>query len=183
MDRSIKGALILSALAISSQVSAIELNSGNQNHLSVGVGSYALSIANDDNSSGDINFEGINLTAGFAVNNHFQIRASYFSLEHEQISAFENTGYDLMAYGGVGLSRKGFRGYGGAGLFSEEWSNSSQTESFSSFQLGGGIGYNWGPIALDFVINLRQADEYKEEIFESGTYVSVSGNLTVSYLF
>lgn len=180
MERSFKGALILSSIVLSSQVNGIERE---QNHWSIGFGSYALSIANDDNSSGDLNFEGVNFTAGFAVNNHFQIRANYFSLEHEKFSAFENEGYDLMAYGGVGLTRKGFRGYGGAGLFSEEWSHSSQTESYSSFQLGGGLGYNWGPVALDFVINLRQADEYKDEIVESGTYVAASGNLTVSFLF
>lgn len=38
----------------------------------------------------------------------------------------ESNGFDFMAYGGVGLSEPDFRGY------------------------GGGLGYNWGPAALDF---------------------------------
>ena len=88
-----------------------------------------------------------------------------------------------MAYGGVGLSKPGFRGYGGAGFYSDKWNLPMGSESFSGIQFGGGLGYNWGPVALDFVLTLRQADKYADYINESGTYVAMSGNLTVSYLF
>ena len=106
-----------------------------------------------------------------------------FTLENDDFSAIESDGFDLMAYGGVGLSKKGFRGYGGAGFFSDKWSALGENETMSGFQLGGGLGYNWGPAALDFVLTLRQADEYEDFMYRTGTYVAVSGNLTISYLF
>ena len=85
-----------------------------------------------------MDFSGFNIAAGYAVNNHFQIRATYFSLENDDFSAIESDGFDLMAYGGVGLSKKGFRGYGGAGFFSDKWSALGENETMSGFQLGGG---------------------------------------------
>ena len=81
------------------------------------------------------------------------------------------------------VSKKGFRGYGGAGFFSDKWSALGENETMSGFQLGGGLGYNWGPAALDFVLTLRQADQYEDFMYRTGTYVAVSGNLTISYLF
>lgn len=173
--------VFLATLLIACQVNANDFSP--ENHWSVGIGAYAFSIANDDDSNDSLDFSGLNLAAGYAVNNHFQVRATYFSLENDDLSALESAGFDLMAYGGVGFSQSGFRGYGGAGFFSDKWSVSGETESFSGIQLGGGLGYNWGPAALDFVLTLRQADKYEDFIFESGTYIAMSGNLTISYLF
>ena len=107
----------------------------------------------------------------------------YFSLENVDFSAVESDGFDFMIYGGTGLAEPGFRGYGGVGFFSDKWSVSSVDESFSGIQFGGGLGYNWGPVALDFVLTLRKADEYEDFIFEPGTYLAMSGNLSISYLF
>ncbi|WP_426360278.1 outer membrane beta-barrel protein [Pseudocolwellia sp. HL-MZ19] len=158
-------------------------NTDDANHWSVGAGRYVFTLSSDNDYENDDTFSGYNLTAGYAPNNHFQVRASYFSLENHDYNDLDSTGYDLMAYGGVGFTQRGFRGYGGAGFFSEEWKFLSVSESFSGLQLGGGIGYNWGQVALDFVIRFRQADKYEDFISESGTYVAGSGNLNVSYLF
>lgn len=182
MKKTIRNTLFLCTLLFGYSVTANASNSNSEKHFSIGVGSYAFSLANDDNDSGTIDFSGINVAAGYAFSNKFQIRATYFSLENDNgYSGLENKGFDLMAYGGIGLSKRGFRGYGGAGLFSEEWGN--QGDSVSGFQFGGGLGYNWGPAALDFVLTLRQSDEYEDFVVVSGTYVAVSGNLTISYLF
>ena len=181
-----KHSIITSAILTSSLFfSSISLASENisQNHWSIGVGSYAFSLANDNDSNDNLDFSGFNIAAGYAVNNHFQIRGTYFSLENDDYNAVESEGFDLMAYGGVGLSEKGFRGYGGAGFFSDKWSAQHESESSSGLQFGGGLGYNWGPAALDFVLTLRQADKYEDFMYESGTYIAMSGNLTISYLF
>lgn len=158
-------------------------NTDDSNHWSVGAGRYAFTLASDNDRVKDDTSSGFNLTASYAFNNHFQVRATYFSLEHDDYSDIESTGYDFMAYGGVGFIRKGFRSYGGAGFFSDERKDSFFSESFSGFQAGGGIGYNWGQVALDFVLKLREADEYEDLFYRSGSYVALSGSLSVSYLF
>jgi hypothetical protein len=186
MNKNIILSTILTSTLIFSNITHADDNAiqaDQLNHWSVGVGSYAFTLSNDSNSNGDFDFSGLNFSAGYAFNNHFQIRATYFSLENDELSSFESTGFDLMAYGGVGLAEPGFRGYGGAGFFSDEWSLSSDTESFSGIQFGGGLGYNWGPAALDFVLTLRQADKYEDFMYVSGTYFAMSGNLNISYLF
>ena len=183
MQKLFQGTVLLSSLLLASQVNASELYTDSEKHFSVGVGSYAFSLANDDFSDDEQDFTGFNLSAGYAFNNHFQVRATYFSLENDDFSALESKGFDVMAYGGTGFTEKGFRGYGGAGFFSDKWSASSNSESFSGLQFGGGLGYNWGPAALDFVLTLRQADKYEDFVNGYGTYIAMSGNLTVSYLF
>lgn len=183
MKKIFQGTLFLSTLLLGSQVNASKYDAAAEKNWSIGIGSYAFTLANDDDSNDSIDFSGFNLAAGYAVNNHFQIRGTYFSLENDDYNAIESTGYDLMAYGGVGLSKRGFRGYGGAGFFSDKWSGRYKSDSNTGFQFGGGLGYNWGSAALDFVLTLRQADKYDEFVFESGTYIAMSGNLTISYLF
>lgn len=183
MKKICQGTLLLSSLLLATQVNGNELSTNTENHFSVGIGSYAFSLANDDHSDADQDFTGFNIAAGYAFNNHFQVRATYFSLENDDYSSLESKGYDVMAYGGTGFTEKGFRGYGGAGLFSDKWSVPGDSESLSGIQFGGGVGYSWGPAALDFVLTLRQADEYEDFVYQSGTYFAMSGNLTVSYLF
>mgnify|MGYP000333151891 CR=1 FL=1 len=184
MKKLVQGAVFLSTLLLGAQVNAKQVNSAAQTHWSIGAGSYAFTITNDNDSSDSFDFTGFNLAAGYAGNNHFQIRASYFSLENDDRPRREDSeGFDVMAYGGVGFSKKGFRGYGGAGLFSDKWSSQGNSESISGIQLGGGLGYNWGPAALDFAVTLRRAAEYEDYMYDSGTYVAVSANATMSYLF
>ena len=183
MKKILQGVLLLSTLSLGTQASANNSEAAAEKNWSVGLGSYAFTLTSDNSYNSDLNFSGFNLAAGYAFNNHFQLRGTYFSLENDDFSAVESSGFDMMAYGGVGLSKPGFRGYGGAGFFSDKWKFTQFSKSFSGIQLGGGLGYNWGPVALDFVLTLRQADKYADYSFESGTYVAMSGNLTVSYLF
>lgn len=183
MKKTLQGTLLLSTLLLWSQVNANKYDASAEKHWSIGAGSYAFTLANDDDSDDTLDFSGYNIVAGYAVNNHFQIRATYFSLENDDYNSIDSKGYEVMAYGGVGLSRRGFRGYGGAGYISDTWSGRYESDSNSGLQLGGGLGYNWGLVALDFVLTLRQADKYEEYVYRSGTYIAMSGNLSVSYLF
>ncbi len=183
MKKLLQGILFLSTLSLGTQVNASNSEVVPEKNWSVGVGSYAFTLSSDNSYSSDLDFSGFNLAAGYAFNNHFQLRGTYFSLENDDFSSVKSKGFDVMAYGGVGLSEPGFRGYGGAGFYSDKWSLPIGSESFSGVQLGGGLGYNWGPVALDFVVTLRQADKYEDYMYETGTYVAMSGNLTVSYLF
>lgn len=183
MKKNIQGTLLISSLLLSTHVMANDEVYQEETKWSVGVGSYAFFITNDDNSDADYEFSGFNVTAGYAFNNHLQVRASYFLLEDDTYPAIDSKGLDLMVYGGVGFAKRGFRGYGGAGFYSDKWSNKYGSESFSGFQFGGGVGYNWGQVGLDFEVKLRQADKYEDLFYESGTYMAMSGNLTVSYLF
>ena len=183
MKSAIYGTLLVTTLLFGYQAHANEQDSIPSTNWSIGIGSYAFSLANDDDYNADLDFTGLNIAAGYAVNNHFQIRGTYFQLENSDNSTVKSKGFDLMAYGGTGFSRKGIRGYGGAGFFSDKWSAQGESDSFSGIQLGAGLGYNWGPVAVDLVVNLRQANKYEDFMYRSGTYVAVSGNLTLSYLF
>ncbi len=183
MNKLVQAALLLSASTLSWQASATE------KHWSVGIGSYAFVLSNDNSSFDDREFSGLNLAAAYAVNHHFQIRATYFTLEEDDDyyyydrSQIKSKGYDVMAYGGTGFARKGFRGYGGGGIFKDKRSYGRGSSSFSGIQFGGGLGYNWGPVALDFVMTLREAGEYEDSFSGYGSFFAMSGNLTVSYLF
>lgn len=183
MRNAFHGTLFLFTLLLGSQAQANEKNAVSNTNWSLGIGSYAFVLANDNDSSADLNFSGLNIAAGYAINNNFQIRGTYFSLEYDENAAVKSKGFDLMAYGGTGLSTKGFRAYGGPGFYSDKWSGNGDRESFSGFQLGGGLGYNWGAVAVDFVINFRQVEQYEDLMFKTGTYFAAAGNLTVSYLF
>lgn len=67
----------------------------------------------------------------------------------------------------------GESGYSG---FDEEY-------DFNGLMLGGGIGYNWNPVSLEFWINFRDASDY-EDFGGGGVDVSVaSGGLGLSARF
>ena len=179
-NKLITSTVLASSLLLSSLSYA---NNVDSKHWSVGAGTYAFSLASDNDRVRDDTSTGFNLNVGYAFNDHFQVRATYFSLEHDDRSDIESTGYDLMAYAGASFIERGFRSYGGLGFFSDEREFSFSSESFSGFQAGGGIGYNWGEFALDFVLKLREADEYEDLFYRSGNYVAISGDLSISYLF
>jgi len=54
---------------------------------------------------------------------------------------------------------------------------------FSGLMLGGGIGYNWNPVSLEFWVNFRDASDY-EDFGGGGVDVTVaSGGLGLSARF
>ncbi len=154
---------------------------------SIGLGTYRTVIAYDDSRAGDDKLSGGSLSFGYAVSDQFALRATYFSLEHDDSSALESTGYDLLAYLGTSLSTPGFKAYIGGGYFSDEWKLASFSKKFSGLQLSGGIGYNWDAIALDFILGVRDSSDYEDFVNDNSLFqvsaTTVTSSLQLSFRF
>jgi hypothetical protein len=147
---------------------------------SIGIGSYASTIAYDNTLLDDVDFRGGALSFAYAISDQFAIRAILFSQEDADNSNLESKGFDLLGYLGTGLAIHGFKAYVGGGYFSDEWELGAISERFNGLQLSGGLGYNWDYLSLDFILNIRDASDY--EVFDIDA-AAVSGSLLLSYRF
>jgi hypothetical protein len=138
--------------------------SDDEKHFSLGISHYRETIATSDSDVEDNVFSGTALTISYSFSDHMRISSSIFKTEHEDNSSWKSDGYDILLHFGTGLATKGFKAYGGFGLFKDKWTLSSFSESRSGIQGGGGIGYNWENISIELTINLRQVSEYEEFI-------------------
>ena len=154
---------------------------------SIGLGTYRSVIAYDSTVAGDDELSGGSLSFSYAISNQFAVRASYFSLEHDDSAALESTGYDLLAYIGSNLAAPGFKAYIGGGLFSDKWELGSFSETFGGLQLSGGLGYNWDSVALDFILGIRDASDYEDFVNGASSFAvsatAITGSLLLSYRF
>lgn len=156
-------------------------------HLNVGIGSYASTI-NVDGRYGDedLEFSGFSFSGSYNLNDNVAFRASYYSLEWDESSELESSGFDILAYYGTGLATEGFKAYIGGGLFTDTWEGDGEEEDFSGLQLSGGIGYNWEVVALDLIVGIRSADDYADMIEDfggEGDVTAVSASFVVSARF
>jgi len=154
----------------------------------IGIGTYATTIAYDNSLLKDDELSGFSLSFGYAVFDQFALRGSYFSLEHDDLSDLESKGIDLLGYLGTGLATHGFKAFIGGGFFSDKWQLGSVSETFNGLQLSGGIGYNWDSVSLDFILGIRDASDYEDLVnqafpFNPVSAVAVSGSLLLSYRF
>ena len=172
--------IAISALLISASLHA---QGGEPKHWQVGLGIYNFTVSYDNAS--DDEFSGGAISASYAATDNLAFRGTIFSLEHDDFSEIESSGYDLVVYGGTGLLTQGFKIYGGGGLFKDTVDFSGFEESFSGLQLNGGLGYNWDAVAIDFVIGIRDVSDYEEVLNTTGAIVdtAVSSNLSVSFRF
>ena len=152
-------------------------------HWQVGLGLYTSAVSY--NNTSDDEFGGGAISASYAATDNFAFRGTLFSLEHDEFSEGESSGYDLVIYGGTGLLTQGFKIYGGGGLFKDTWEAFGVDESFNGFQLNGGLGYNWDMVAIDLVIGIRSISDYDDLAKQFGLTVdtAVSSNLSVSFRF
>jgi len=151
-----------------------------------GFGTYATVIAYDDAFLNDDELSGISFSFSYAVSDIFALRASYFSTEHDDVSAIDATGLDLLGHVGVNMASPGFKAYIGGGMFTEEWEFAGIERTFNGLQLSGGIGYNWESVALDFILNIRDASDYEEfvsTVFNNVEAGAASGSLLLSFRF
>lgn len=170
---------------------SVSANAGSENAtlkpFSIGVGTYRSVIAYDNAFAEDDELTGISFSFGYAVSDQIAFRGTYFSLEHDDFSDLESTGYDLLAHFGTGLATQGFKAYIGGGFFSDKWELASFSETFSGLQLNGGIGYNWESVSLDFILGIRDASDYEEFINQNTTLnvsaAAITGSLLLSYRF
>lgn len=173
-------ALAGTALLLSTSLHAQD---GVPKHWQVGLGFYSTAISYETTS--DDKFSGGAISGTYAVSDNLAFRGTIFSLENDDFSEFESSGFDLVVYGGMGLLTQGFKIYGGGGLFKDTWEIFGFEEDFSGLQLSGGLGYNWEAVAIDFVIGIRDVSDYDDFVSTVGSTAeaAVSSNLSVSFRF
>ena len=152
----------------------------------LGVGTYATVIAYDDSFLADDEFTGISLSLAYALSDILSIRGTYFSQDHDTFSSIDSTGFDFLGHVGLNMGSPGFKAYIGGGIFSEEWETGTLSKSFDGLQLSGCIGYNWESVALDFILNLRDASDYENfvnNVSPNANAAAASGSLLLSFRF
>ena len=153
----------------------------------IGIGTYSSIVAYDDSRLEDDNFSGGSLSISYAASDIFALRGNFYSLDHDDNSSLESTGFDILGHYGLNMASPGFKAYVGGGIFVEEWDYGSFSEDFDGLQFSGGIGYNWKYIALDLIINLRDSSDY-EDIVNASPFIdtkaaAASGSLLLSFRF
>lgn len=174
------------AIALMSSVAAPALANdvSEEKRFSAGIASYATVVNYDTYyGSDDESFSGFALFGTAAVNNNVAFRLSWASQSHEDYSAVDLTAIEGSLLAGTGLSKTGFKAYGSVGFFSETLEEDGYSEEidFSGLMLGGGIGYNWNPVSLEFWMNIRDTSDYEDYL--PGDVVAVSGGLGLSARF
>ena len=130
--------------------------------VSLGFGIYNSTIAFDSPGFEDDELSGIGFSLGYSISDQFALRMTYFSLEHDDFSDIDSTGFDLTAYLSSGLASYGFKAYVGGGFFNDKWKLGGFSETFSGLQFNGGIGYNWEAVSVDFILGIRDASDYED---------------------
>lgn len=157
-----------------------------QKHLSFGVATFATVIRSDNGFvEQDDDFSGFALYGTGAVNDHLGIRLLYANQSHDDVSGVDLKALEGSIIAGTGLATSGFKAYGAVGFFDEtlEFDGFSGEADFSGLMLGGGIGYNWNPVALDFWINVRDASDYEDFAGGGVDVAAASGGLGLSARF
>lgn len=174
---------ILATIATLLISTSLHAQDGVPKHWQVGLGIYSSAVSY--NNTSDDEFSGGAIAVTYAMSDNVAFRGTIFSLEHDDFSELESSGYDLVVYGGTGLLTQGFKIYGGGGLFKDTWEVFGLEEDFSGLQLSGGLGYNWDVVAIDFVIGIRSVSDYDDlaNDFGSTADAAVSSNLSVSIRF
>ncbi len=167
--------LIILLLAASSSGYA----AGLQKQFSIGIGTYALVVANDSPFFDDDRLSGFSLSGQYAISDMFALRAAYYALEHDDFSSIDATGFDFVGYVGAGLMSEGFKIYGGGGMFTETWEVGPVDKTFNGLQLSGGVGYSWNPVALDFVIAVRQKSDYEDLVAGTGARIDAAASASL----
>lgn len=152
-----------------------------KNH-SVGLTSSATTVIFDDEEN---TFSGLGLTYtgvfSDSGNRQWAGRITYASQEHVDFTSVTANALDASVLWGAKINRVGFKWYLSGGLFNEKWSAPGFSKTQAGLQLGGGIGYNWRPVSLDFWINLRNGGAYELGRFEGDA--ASNGGLSVGYRF
>lgn len=181
----LKKALLAAAVSLVA-TPALSDEAPEQKRFSIGIASFATVLNYDAYYAiEDDNFSGFALFGTGAVNDNVAFRLTYANQSHEDNSNLDLTGIEGSLIAGTGLATTGFKAYGSIGFFSEtlEYDGFSQELDFSGLMLGGGIGYNWNPISLEFWINLRDASDYEDFGGGEVDVTAASGGLALSARF
>lgn len=177
---------ILSAAIALAAMPAVAAEPGEQKKLSLGIASFATVISYDTYYDyGDDDFSGFGVFGTAAVNDNVAFRLTYAQQSHEDDSRLDLNVVEGSLIAGIGMVNVGLKAYGSLGFFSEtmEYSGYSEEYDFSGLMFGGGIGYNWNPVSLEFWVNFRDSSDY-EDAAGGGVDVAVaSGGLGLSARF
>jgi len=176
----ITSSIIIAALTFSN-IAAANDSSKKTKQLSVGIGSYALMI--DQDKLGEEDFSGNSLSITYAFSDKMAMNIQPYSLEHDDASDIEISGFDMSVYYGTGLASKGFKAYIGVGLYNETRKFESVEEDFSGVQLSTGFGYSWNKISLGLHIGIRSTDDYEELANNDDKITAISSSLVLEYRF
>lgn len=161
-------------------------------YFNIGAGARALTVANDISGVDDEHFNGgeFFFTASFPqVEKWLGLSGNVYHLTHSdgEFDDLDVTGFELEAKAGHNIATRGFKGYGLLGFYAEEWEN-GDSETFSGAHIGGGLGWNWEWVSLDFQLRVRGSRDYEdfyEDAFSDSDprAVGVTGNVRVGVRF
>ena len=130
----------------------------------IGAASFATVISNNIAGVDDDEFGGLAIYGGGAFNDNFGMRGLLGFQSHQDVD-IDVRAMEVTIQAGTGLATEGFKAYGSAGFFSETWSSSGLSdESFTGGLFGGGIGYNWAPVSLEFWVHIRSTSDYEDAL-------------------
>ncbi|WP_166269458.1 outer membrane beta-barrel protein [Marinobacter caseinilyticus] len=180
-----KTAILAAAVTLGS-MPAISEEMNEQKRFSVGIASFAT-VTRTETYFGteDDDFSGFALFGTGAVNDNIAFRLTYASQSYEEDSNLDLTAVEGSLLAGTGLATQGFKAYGSLGFFDEtlQYDGFSDEYGFNGLMLGGGIGYNWNPISLEFWINFRDASDYEDFAGGNMNVAAASGGLGLSARF
>ena len=185
-------AILTSSLIFSNMTFADE-NTQPIKHWNIGGGLYALAFEGDNyrgNKHIGNNLSGYTLSSTYAISDSFAINGKYYSVDHNIVSRFmDSAGVEITALYGTGLATKGFKAYFAGGLYRENFkaledsSFIAQKGSVSGVQFGGGIGYNWEAVSLDYSVFMRSTADYDDYKYLGDDVSAVSGALVLAFRF
>jgi hypothetical protein len=178
-------AILATAITCVSLPALAEDTSSNK-HFSAGIASFATTVRTDTRfGTEDDDFSGFALFGTGAVNDNVGFRLTYAKQSLEDDSDLKLDALEGSIIAGTGLATTGFKAYGSLGFFSEtmKMNGFSNELDFSGLMLGGGIGYNWNPVSLEFWINFRDSGDYEDLIGEGADVAAASGGLGLSVRF
>jgi hypothetical protein len=122
----------------------------------------------------------IDIEAGLGA---FALQGSYHYKQLVTSSSEINlVGWDIGAKIGRGVARYGTKYYGSFGYFTESAQQEGNDDvSISGFYVGGGGGYNWDEIGLDFQADWHLSDGFSD--YAGSDVQTVSIRSVVSYRF
>jgi hypothetical protein len=165
-------------LLLSAMVAAPAAADAARNQLAIGT--YGLAVGYDDSRVEDDELGGITLSYQHTFE-QVALRGNLYSLDHDDISGLDVGGAGLLILAGRNLADRGFKIYGGGGLYSETWEAGGEETDIGGLQLTGGLGYNWREVSLDLTLGLRGGRDYADRI-EDATGFDVDAAAASSHL-
>ncbi len=151
----------------------------------IGISTYTL-VVNEKIGLANYSYtwSGTAITGGYDITDTLAVNGSLYSLEELADSNSTMKGFDAsLRFGPNGL---GFTYYGSLGLYSETWKQSVRnlSERHTGGLIGGGFGYNWKDVNLNWnVISFRTAGDYKASTSSANKFSAGTGSISVGYRF